>query len=1109
VAVTVNRDERDGGKLYLDGNLIHTFNPTNRSGSISNAGDLWIGKHHANSAFNREMWFDGELDEVEFFDRALDLDEFDAIYRAGSSGKCKCIEEEVTTLAGVEDEFSTANGTEPTYRSPGLATYITYPFDGGFDETSVDRFFGQTFEITDTRRICDAWLEIRVKPLGTIDHNDTIHLDFIDSLGQRAISGAGWGRYFGSGNASTGLLSSQWGSSLTPVTFNLHLSALPMADGSLKDIVPILDQLGYLDVMVQDDTAVDYVKLTVAYCCDKEEALYDFGDAPDSTNHFTPTMTTYGGTVTANFPTVFDADPAPGPKHIAPKAEAWLGEGVSMEKDADLFPDLDTLNNIYPLTNVADRDWFDDGVDVNNLALPECGMADFSYTVNSVGTLSEWYVNAWFDFNQDGDWDDIYECEGPNGMYLVIHEWAVQDHSIAVSAGAGLQSFTTPSFAAMGLPDSEMWLRVTLSEAQAATPADGRGPALGFEYGETEDYLLPPRPIEACDLTIEKTHNGDFVVGQNGSYSLVVTNVGSTDCDPTIQVNDFLPTGLSYVSASGSGWSCSTSGSTVSCTYGSSLAPAASSNISLTVDVEESAEPAVTNCAEVQGPDDVHLINNESCDEVIVTSTSSGTVILVLDPPTFTTAVSQTFELPIVVHAGSQQVDGASAHLNFDPAYLEVISIAPGNSLSTVILNEFDNESGQLDFAAGSFDNFPSGTFTLATVIFKTTALTDEDGTAVEFNRALPRSSDVTFDGTSVLDHTEESTIFIKNATLEGAVTLQGRPVPPDSSFLVPLRVSFTVPGASLASYEFTPTTDENGHFTLDGIVPGTYEVRVKNSHTLQNKQTVTLVGGDNGLLDFGTLREGDANDDNYVTLLDFSILVTTFAKCEGMTGYDARADFNGDGCVTILDFSLLASNFAQGGDHRPEGAAAEADAPTGDASLIIDQPIIQATSGESYLVTVRLEADMPVDGAAAYIDFDASLLKVNAITSGNTFDLELQNEFDNQTGMIHFAAGTLTPPLPGREELGVRGDLVVIELEAIGNGESPLNFQFDAPRTTEVTSGGQSVLSEYSDGTGTPTAVQVAQLAAHKPVTQGAMALLLMGALLVIGVGRRWSVHR
>jgi hypothetical protein len=94
-----------------------------------------------------------------------------------------------------------------------------------------------------------------------------------------------------------------------------------------------------------------------------------------------------------------------------------------------------------------------------------------------------------------------------------------------------------------------------------------------------------------------------------------------------------------------------------------------------------------------------------------------------------------------------------------------------------------------------------------------------------------------------------------------------------------------------------------------------------------------------------------------------------------------------------------------------------------------------------------------------------------------------------------------------GGEGLGLNFDLVVIELEAIGDGESPLNFQFDAPRTTEVTSSGQSVLSEYVDGSdsSSPTAVQVAQLAAHKPVTQGTMALLLMGALLVIGVGRRW----
>jgi hypothetical protein len=44
----------------------------------------------------------------------------------------------------------------------------------------------------------------------------------------------------------------------------------------------------------------------------------------------------------------------------------------------------------------------------------------------------------------------------------------------------------------------------------------------------------------------------------------------------------------------------------------------------------------------------------------------------------------------------------------------------------------------------------------------------------------------------------------------------------------------------------------------------------------------------------------GDANDDNCVLLVDFSILRGTFGKCQGDAAYDPRADFNGDACVTL-----------------------------------------------------------------------------------------------------------------------------------------------------------------------------------------------------------------
>jgi hypothetical protein len=90
VAVTVNRDDPNGGKLYCDGGLIYTFNPTIRAGNITNSADLWIGRHHPVAIYDVNMWFDGSIDEVELFNRALDANEILAIYQAGSAGKCKC-----------------------------------------------------------------------------------------------------------------------------------------------------------------------------------------------------------------------------------------------------------------------------------------------------------------------------------------------------------------------------------------------------------------------------------------------------------------------------------------------------------------------------------------------------------------------------------------------------------------------------------------------------------------------------------------------------------------------------------------------------------------------------------------------------------------------------------------------------------------------------------------------------------------------------------------------------------------------------------------------------------------------------------------------------------
>lgn len=82
VAWTVIRGAANGSKLFVDGNM-QAFN-TSIGGSVSTGAPLRI----ANSSQGTQF-FNGLIDEVEFFKRALTPAEVDAIYRAGSDGKCR------------------------------------------------------------------------------------------------------------------------------------------------------------------------------------------------------------------------------------------------------------------------------------------------------------------------------------------------------------------------------------------------------------------------------------------------------------------------------------------------------------------------------------------------------------------------------------------------------------------------------------------------------------------------------------------------------------------------------------------------------------------------------------------------------------------------------------------------------------------------------------------------------------------------------------------------------------------------------------------------------------------------------------------------------------
>ena len=127
----------------------------------------------------------------------------------------------------------------------------------------------------------------------------------------------------------------------------------------------------------------------------------------------------------------------------------------------------------------------------------------------------------------------------------------------------------------------------------------------------------PTTTVAPTDLTLAKSHSGDFTVGGTGTYSFTVTNSGGVASSGTITVTDTLPTGLTFVAGSttGTGWGCSASGQTVTCSSSTAIPAAGNSTFSFDVNVGVSTVPgtdSITNAASVSGGGETNTVNNSA-----------------------------------------------------------------------------------------------------------------------------------------------------------------------------------------------------------------------------------------------------------------------------------------------------------------------------------------------------------------------------------------------------------------------------------------------------------------------------------------------------------------
>ncbi|MCC6538429.1 MAG: VCBS repeat-containing protein, partial [Bryobacterales bacterium] len=147
----------------------------------------------------------------------------------------------------------------------------------------------------------------------------------------------------------------------------------------------------------------------------------------------------------------------------------------------------------------------------------------------------------------------------------------------------------------------------------------------GGDTNAANNQALDPTTIEKADLTISKTHAGNFAPGARASYTITVTNVGAAASAGTVTVLENVPAALTGPAISGAGWTCVTTPQ-VSCSRADALAAGASyPPIVFEATVAPTAAASFTNTVTVSGGGDANGGNNTAID-----NTSSGVADLTI-----------------------------------------------------------------------------------------------------------------------------------------------------------------------------------------------------------------------------------------------------------------------------------------------------------------------------------------------------------------------------------------------------------------------------------------------------------------------------------------------